>query len=65
MAVEEGDTEGFEDDCSDFDDWIAGDDWSISGGAFRGHHDSWHDESDRYLTLKNSLNFSIGRFDFS
>ena len=46
----------FSDSCSNFDNWNAGDDWSINSGRFQGHHEG--SESDRYLTMESSLDLS-------
>lgn len=47
----------WEDDCSDFGDWISGSCWNINSGHFRSHYSSGA-ESTRYLTMKNSLDLS-------
>jgi hypothetical protein len=44
----------WEDNCSNMSNWDgAGPDWGISSGRFRGNHNG--SESDRYLTMKSSL----------
>jgi hypothetical protein len=47
----------FEDDCSNFSEWIPGSAWNISSGNFRSHYSSGAD-STRYNTMKNSLDLS-------
>ena len=47
----------WEDSCSNMSNWSgAGPDWNASYGEFRGHHNGG--ESDRYLTVKYSLDLS-------
>jgi len=47
----------WEDSCSDMSNWSgAGPDWNASSGEFQGHHNGG--ESDRYLTMKYSLDLS-------
>lgn len=46
----------WQDDCANFDNWSAGGDWEVYSGEFRGRHIG--DESDRYLTVASSLDFS-------
>ena len=47
----------FEDDCSNFSEWISGSAWSINSGHFRSHYSSGAEDT-RYLTMKNSLDLS-------
>ena len=47
----------FEDDCSNFGEWIPGSCWSINSGHFRSHYSSGA-ESTRYNTMKSSLDIS-------
>lgn len=47
----------FDDDCSNFTNWISGSAWNISSGHFRSHY-SMGGETSRYLRLKDSLNLS-------
>lgn len=47
----------FEDDCSNFGEWISGSCWNIDSGHFRSHYSSGAEDT-RYLTLKNSLDLS-------
>ncbi len=45
-------------DCSNFNDWDDGNDWSIyNGDEFRGHHGGGPDQ-DRYLTMNTSLDLT-------
>ena len=47
----------WEEDCSNMSAWNgAGPDWGVDSGEFRGHHNG--SESDRYLTMKDSLDLS-------
>jgi len=46
----------FEDGCANMYRWIPGSDWTVYWGRFRGHHSG--DESNRYLTMLNSLDLS-------
>lgn len=47
----------FSDDCTSFDDWDNGADWSVYYGEFHGHH--YGDEGDRYLAMDTSLDLSF------
>ncbi len=38
--------------------WIIGADWDVHDGEFRGHHDSDHEETDRYLQMDYSVDLS-------
>ena len=42
--------------CDNFENWIAGADWEVVSGRYRGHHVG--SEADRYLTLQDSMDFS-------
>jgi len=47
----------FEDDCSNFGEWISGSCWNIDDGHFRSHYSSGAEDT-RYLTMKSSLDLS-------
>ena len=48
----------FEDDCSNFGEWISGSCWNISSSHFRSHYSSGAEDT-RYNTMKNSLDLSF------
>jgi hypothetical protein len=47
----------FEDDCSNFGEWISGSCWNINSGHFQSHYSSGVEDT-RYLTMKDSLDLS-------
>ncbi len=47
----------WQDDCSNFGEWIAGSCWNIDSGHFRSHYSSGP-QSTRYCTMKDSLDLS-------
>ncbi len=48
----------FMDTCNNFNYWDEGNDWIVYSGMFRGHHNYGNSESDRYLTMTDSLDLS-------